>query len=160
VRFSRLWLWRMASSRMLRRVALVRTDASDELSASETSVLTRSTRRNIPEDAILHKTVKSRGIIMTNAGGMPRQLDNCQLNSDRGLHRTDEVWSVNNEASVKTNYHVCWKSKKGRLYVRKHVGQCGRGCAKLKGNQIRNSMQRERLQYIGWCLHIIANKLP
>jgi hypothetical protein len=38
---------------MLRRVALVRTDVSEKLSASETSVLTRATRRHIPEDAIL-----------------------------------------------------------------------------------------------------------
>jgi hypothetical protein len=70
----------MASSGMLRRVALVRTDVSEELSASfirvtgivvpsspilvtlmeeavsssKTSVLIRATRRNSPEDAILH----------------------------------------------------------------------------------------------------------
>jgi hypothetical protein len=78
----------MASSGMLRRVALVRSDISEELNASlvflrsvrqllvtasvvpsslilvtlmvealsssETSVLTRATRHNIPEDAILH----------------------------------------------------------------------------------------------------------
>jgi hypothetical protein len=58
----------MAFSGMLRRMALVRTVVSEELSASiimvirigelgtlaETSVLTRDIQRNIPEDAILH----------------------------------------------------------------------------------------------------------
>jgi hypothetical protein len=55
----------MVSSGLLRRVALVRTDVSEEPGASfigvtkigelelETSVLTRATRRNNPEDTIL-----------------------------------------------------------------------------------------------------------
>jgi hypothetical protein len=38
---------------MLRRVVLVSTDVSEELGASFTWV-TRATRRNIPEDAILY----------------------------------------------------------------------------------------------------------
>jgi hypothetical protein len=44
----------MAFSWMLLRVGLVRTDVSEELSPSFIRVLTRPTRRNIPEDAILH----------------------------------------------------------------------------------------------------------
>jgi hypothetical protein len=45
----------MASYGMLRSVALVRTDVSEERSSSESSVLTRGTRRNIPADAIHHE---------------------------------------------------------------------------------------------------------
>jgi hypothetical protein len=46
----------MVFSRMLRRVALLRTDVSVEPSASflRNSVLIRATRCNIPEDTILH----------------------------------------------------------------------------------------------------------
>jgi hypothetical protein len=39
---------------MLRCVALVRTDISEESSASKPSVHTRATRHNIPEEGILH----------------------------------------------------------------------------------------------------------
>jgi hypothetical protein len=54
----------MVSSRMLRRVVLVRTDVLEELSASETSVLTRATRRNIPEDTIFHSHRREKPLIL------------------------------------------------------------------------------------------------
>jgi hypothetical protein len=44
----------MVSSGLLRLVALVRTDVSEEPGASETSVLTTATRRNNPEDTIIY----------------------------------------------------------------------------------------------------------
>jgi hypothetical protein len=45
----------MASSGMLRHVTLVKPDVSDERGdSSETSVLTRAKRHNIPKHAILH----------------------------------------------------------------------------------------------------------
>jgi hypothetical protein len=40
---------------MLRRVDLVRTGVSEAPSSSESSVLTKVARRNIPENAILHR---------------------------------------------------------------------------------------------------------
>jgi hypothetical protein len=77
---NRRTLWRMASSGMLRYMAVVRTDVSEEISTSIIrvtrmgrlgtlaatrnrrtlwtnikSVLTKATRRNIPNDAILHR---------------------------------------------------------------------------------------------------------
>jgi hypothetical protein len=39
---------------MLRRVALLRTDVSEALSSSETSILITAIPRNIQEDTILH----------------------------------------------------------------------------------------------------------
>jgi hypothetical protein len=44
----------MVSSGLLRRVALVITYVSEAPGSSETSVLTRATQRNNPEDTILH----------------------------------------------------------------------------------------------------------
>jgi hypothetical protein len=54
---------------MLRRVAFVRTDVWEEVSPkfSETSLLKRATRRNIPKDVILHLIyIKPKALITVN----------------------------------------------------------------------------------------------
>jgi hypothetical protein len=65
----------MPSYGMLRRVTLVRTDVSEE--RIETSVLTRVTRRNIPEDGILcshHRESLKLCIVLTLIVAMKQKL--------------------------------------------------------------------------------------
>jgi hypothetical protein len=89
-------LRRKASSWMLRRVAIVRTDVSVALSSSETSVLTRATRHNIPGDSILHshrrenlKSYKAKLVSLKNSILLRRVRANIQtvtLNISEELH--------------------------------------------------------------------------
>jgi hypothetical protein len=109
----------MASSGMLRRMALVRTDVSEEeflrsvrrllvtanvvisspilvtlmegaLSSSETSVLTRATRRNIPEDAILHSHCSENLKSFTNDDDQ----QDCHLNTVTSLHNLIIIYYI------------------------------------------------------------------
>jgi hypothetical protein len=100
-------LQRMASSGMLRRVVLVRTDVSEELiasfirvtrigelgtlavtsnspSSSETWVLTRATWRNIPEDDILHSNRRENLKSYTAPTSLTEDL--------KQISRKDSVW--------------------------------------------------------------------
>jgi hypothetical protein len=81
---------------MLRRVALVRTDVvssspifvnlmKQALSSSKTSVLTRSSRRNIPEDAILHSHRREN---FTSYKTEPAQESDGPLLPQKVLHST------------------------------------------------------------------------
>jgi hypothetical protein len=111
LRFSRRWLWRMTSSGMLCRVALVWTDVSEELSnrcmlrrllvtanvssspilvnlmmealsSSETSVLTRATRRNIPEDTILYRGISSKSPMSSDTCDYINLKLNCHFDPE------------------------------------------------------------------------------
>jgi hypothetical protein len=73
----------MVYSGLLRRVALVKTEVSEEPGASfilmkeapgssETSVLTRATLRNNPEDTILHILIHNKLLIQSLAGQLLR----------------------------------------------------------------------------------------
>jgi hypothetical protein len=85
----------MVSSGLLRRVALVRTDVSEEPGASETTALTRATRRNSPEDTILHsnrrenlksyRVIKSVGVAL-NGKAQNREMWRALVNVVMNVH--------------------------------------------------------------------------
>jgi hypothetical protein len=102
-------LTRMAAPGMLRRLTLVRTDVSGELSASfirvtrigelgttlmealsssETSFLTRATRRNIPEDAILHSHCREnlKSYIALTGWALKWRYDVSPVKYERGFY--------------------------------------------------------------------------
>jgi hypothetical protein len=89
----------MVSSGLLRHLALVRTDVSEEPGASETSVLLRATRHNNPEDTILHshrrENVKSYKIIVYWVYGWQKfGIVSSPISVSRPVLPADRTWSV------------------------------------------------------------------
>jgi hypothetical protein len=163
--FKATGLWRITPSGMWRRVALVRTDFSEELiysfirvflcsvrrllvtasvvpssqilvtlmkealSSSKTSVLTRVTRRNIPEDAILHLITCC--LLQQNAlvhcrsvyiGGTTEASTHAKLCYAYSLVRRGEesfiAVSVMKPSELQRDERVwCWRHRGGRREV-------------------------------------------
>jgi hypothetical protein len=148
----------MASSGMLRRVVLVRTDVSEELSPSfirarrigelvtlavssdrcilvilimeaissaETSVLTRVTRRNIPEDGVLrsHRRENLKSYILFMHATCPAR---CTLHSSICLEAFGKLCSVAKPLSARPSVstrgpHPCTAAPESRVTANVHA---------------------------------------
>jgi hypothetical protein len=86
----------MASSGKLRRVALIITDVSEELSdpvirvtgslsSSETAVITRATQRNLPEDAVLQAKTSLAAAEVQSFKKIPRYIQRVRSAYDTKL---------------------------------------------------------------------------
>jgi hypothetical protein len=106
----------MSSSEMLHRVTLVRTDVSEELSASLIGLTrsgelgtTRATRRNIPQDAILHIL---RFVQHSNFGSV--HFDTACTIYETGKKRRyscDRPWRCIGVSPVRYEHHLNIESK-------------------------------------------------